>query len=54
MKKLECRVGVGEWWIRSQGSVVSSWSPELEIFNAEAQGRRVRRGVRGQESGVSS
>ena len=36
-------------------SVVRSWSYELEIFNAEAQRRRVRRelGVSSQESGVS-
>ena len=38
VKKLEFRVGVGEWWVRSQGSgvssqgsVVKSWSSELEL-----------------------
>ena len=55
VSELEFRVGVGEWRVRSQESVRSSWSLELElesgidilfirIFNAETQRRRVRRG----------
>ena len=31
VKKLEFRVGVGDLGVRSQGSVVKSWSSELEL-----------------------
>ena len=38
----ESGVGVGEWWVRGQGSGVRSWSLELELESEVGGGAEVR------------